>query len=45
MADYGSLLDRPINGDWFEAYLRHVLAPTLRPGDIIRRGVDPRINS
>jgi transposase len=30
MALYG-----PIKGDWFEAYVRHVLAPTLRPGDIV----------
>ncbi len=29
------VLDGPINGDWFEAYVRHVLAPTLRPGDIV----------
>ena len=28
-------LDGPINGDWFEAYVRHVLAPTLKPGDIV----------
>ena len=28
-------LDGPINGDWFEAYVRHVLTPTLRPGDIV----------
>ena len=28
-------LDRPINGDWFEAYVRHVLVPTLRPGDVV----------
>lgn len=28
-------LDGPINGDWFEAYVRHVLAPTLRPGDVV----------
>ena len=35
MARHGSLLDGPINGDWFEAYVRHVLAPTLRPGDIV----------
>ncbi|SFA69431.1 Transposase [Poseidonocella pacifica] len=28
-------LDRPINGDWFEAYVRHVLIPTLRPGDVV----------
>jgi transposase len=35
MARHGSLLDGPINGDWFEAYVRHVLAPSLRPGDIV----------
>lgn len=35
MADNGSLLDGPINGDWFEAYVVQVLAPTLRPGDIV----------
>lgn len=29
------VLDGPINGDWFEAYVRHVLAPALRPGDIV----------
>jgi transposase len=29
------VLDGPINGDWFEAYVRHVLAPTLKPGDIV----------
>jgi len=29
------VLDGPINGDWFEAYIRHVLAPTLKPGDIV----------
>lgn len=29
------VLDGPINGDWFEAYVRHVLVPTLRPGDIV----------
>lgn len=29
------VLDGPINGDWFEAYARHVLAPTLRPSDIV----------
>ena len=28
-------LDGPINGDWFEAYVRHVLIPTLRPGDMV----------
>lgn len=29
------VLDGPINGDWFEAYVRHVLAPTLRAGDVV----------
>lgn len=29
------VLDGPINGDWFEAYVMHILAPTLRPGDIV----------
>lgn len=29
------VLDGPINGDWFEAYVTHVLAPTLRPGDVV----------
>ena len=28
-------LDGPINGDWFEAYVRHILRPTLRPGDMV----------
>ena len=28
-------LDGPINGDWFEAHVRHVLIPTLRPGDVV----------
>jgi transposase len=29
------VLDGPINGDWFEAYVAKVLAPTLRPGDVV----------
>lgn len=29
------VLDGPINGDWFEAYLTQVLVPELRPGDIV----------
>ncbi|WP_233713249.1 IS630 family transposase [Amaricoccus solimangrovi] len=29
------VLDGPVNGDWFEAYVAKVLAPTLRPGDIV----------
>ena len=29
------VLDGPINGDWFEAYVAQVLAPILRTGDIV----------
>lgn len=29
------VLDGPINGDWFEAYVAKVLLPTLRPGDMV----------
>jgi transposase len=29
------VLDGPINGDWFEAYVAQVLLPTLRPGDVV----------
>ena len=29
------VLDGPINGDWFEAYVAQMLAPTLRRGDIV----------
>lgn len=29
------VLDGPINGDWFEAYVRQILVPELRPGDIV----------
>ena len=29
------VLDGPINGEWFEAYVRQVLVPELRPGDIV----------
>lgn len=28
------VIDGPINGDWFEAYVAQVLVPTLKPGDI-----------
>jgi transposase len=31
----GMVLDGPINGDWFEAYVAQVLVPELRPGDIV----------
>ena len=29
------VLDGPINGDWFEAYVAHILVPDLRRGDIV----------
>jgi transposase len=29
------VLDRPIDGDWFLAYVQQVLCPSLRRGDII----------
>lgn len=29
------VLDGPINGGWFEAYVDQVLAPTFTPGDIV----------
>jgi transposase len=29
------VLDGPINGDWFEAYVAQVLVPTLRAGDVV----------
>jgi transposase len=29
------VLDGPINGDWFEAYVRQILVPELRRGDIV----------
>jgi transposase len=29
------VLDGPINGEWFLAYVEQVLAPTLRPGDVV----------
>jgi transposase len=29
------VLDGPINGDWFEAYVAKVLVPELRPGDVV----------
>jgi hypothetical protein len=35
MADNGSLLDGPINGEWFEAYVGQVLVPDLRRGDVV----------
>ena len=32
------VLDGPMNADTFRAYVRHVLAPTLRPDDIVVMG-------
>ena len=29
------VLDGPINGDWFEAYIHQILVPTLKPGDVV----------
>jgi transposase len=29
------VLDGPVNGDRFLAYVQHILLPTLRPGDIV----------
>ena len=29
------VLDGPMTGEWFAAYTQQVLAPTLRPGDIV----------
>ena len=29
------VLDGPINGDWFEAYVTQVLVPELKPGDVV----------
>lgn len=29
------VLDGPMNGDWFRAYVEQVLVPTLSPGDIV----------
>jgi transposase len=29
------VLDGPINGDWFEAYVAQVLVPELKPGDVV----------
>ena len=29
------VLDRPVNGDWFAAYVTKVLIPELKPGDIV----------
>lgn len=33
--DAPCVFDGPINGDLFRAYVEQVLAPTLRPGDVV----------
>ena len=44
------VLDGPMNGEWFKAYVEQVLVPTLTPGDIVimdnlssHKGEDVRI--
>ncbi len=29
------VLDQPINGEWFKAYVEQALVPTLQPGDVV----------
>lgn len=29
------VLDGPINGEWFQAYVQQLLVPTLSPGDVV----------
>ncbi len=29
------MIDGPINGEWFEAYVAEFLVPTLKPGDVV----------
>ena len=29
------VLDQPINGEWFRAYVEQALVPTLKPGDVV----------
>ena len=29
------VLDQPINGEWFRAYVEQALIPTLKPGDVV----------
>jgi len=29
------VLDGPISGDWFEAYVAQILVPELKPGDVV----------
>ncbi len=29
------VLDQPINGEWFLAYVEQALVPTLKPGDVV----------
>lgn len=35
------MLDGPINGECFRAYVEQILAPALREGDIIETGNEP----
>lgn len=29
------VIDGPIKGEWFDAYVAQVLVPTLKPGDVV----------
>ena len=29
------VLDQPVNGEWFRAYVEQALVPTLKPGDVV----------
>jgi transposase len=31
------VLDGPMTGEWFVAYVEQILVPTLRPGDVVIR--------
>lgn len=35
------VIDGPINGEMFDLYVGTQLAPTLRQGDVVRRGLEP----
>ena len=35
------MIDAPINRDLFDLYIETQLAPTLQPGDVLRRQNDP----
>ncbi len=38
------VIDRPINGEWFEDYVAQVLVPTLKPGDVVILDTCPATN-